>query len=104
MLRYVHKLEKRDLSLNHSMIPLGSCTMKLNATVEMIPIGWPEFNTIHPFAPSNQTEGYKTIIDEFEMMLNNVTGFNAVSFQPNSGAQGEYAGLLTIQEYSIILP
>ena len=99
MLRYVHKLEKRDLSLNHSMIPLGSCTMKLNATVEMIPIGWPEFNTIHPFAPSNQTEGYKTIIDEFEMMLNNVTGFNAVSFQPNSGAQGEYAGLLTIQEY-----
>ena len=99
MLRYIHKLEKRDLSLNHSMIPLGSCTMKLNATVEMIPISWPEFNTIHPFAPANQTEGYKTIIDQLEMMLYKVTGFDAVSFQPNSGAQGEYAGLLTIQEY-----
>ena len=99
MLRYIHKLEKRDLSLNHSMIPLGSCTMKLNATVEMIPISWPEFNTIHPFAPANQTEGYKTIIDQLEMMLYIVTGFDAVSFQPNSGAQGEYAGLLTIQEY-----
>ena len=99
MLRYIHKLEKRDLSLNHSMIPLGSCTMKLNATVEMIPISWPEFNTIHPFAPANQTEGYKVIIDQLEMMLYKVTGFDAVSFQPNSGAQGEYAGLLTIQEY-----
>ena len=99
MLRYIHKLEKRDLSLNHSMIPLGSCTMKLNATVEMIPISWPEFNTIHPFAPANQTEGYKTIIDQLEMMLYKVTGFDAVSFQPNSGAQGEYAGLLTIQKY-----
>ncbi len=99
MLRYIHKLEKRDLSLNHSMIPLGSCTMKLNATVEMIPISWPEFNTIHPFAPANQTEGYKIIIDQLEMMLYKVTGFDAVSFQPNSGAQGEYAGLLTIQEY-----
>jgi len=99
MLRYIHKLEKRDLSLNHSMIPLGSCTMKLNATVEMIPISWPEFNTIHPFAPANQAMGYKTIIDQLEMMLYKVTGFDAVSFQPNSGAQGEYAGLLTIQEY-----
>ena len=96
MLRYIHKLEKRDLSLNHSMIPLGSCTMKLNATVEMIPISWPEFSQIHPFA---QTIGYKTIIDQLEMMLYKVTGFDAVSFQPNSGAQGEYAGLLTIQEY-----
>jgi len=99
MLRYIHKLEKRDLSLNHSMIPLGSCTMKLNATVEMIPISWPEFNSIHPFAPTNQTIGYKTIIDQLEVMLYKVTGFDAVSFQPNSGAQGEYAGLLTIQQY-----
>ena len=99
MLRYIHKLEKRDLSLNHSMIPLGSCTMKLNATVEMIPISWPEFNTIHPFSPASQTIGYKTMIDQLEVMLYKVTGFDAVSFQPNSGAQGEYAGLLMIQEY-----
>ena len=99
MLRYINKLEKRDLSLNYSMIPLGSCTMKLNATVEMIPISWPEFNSIHPFAPLNQAKGYTEIIDELEEMLYKVTGFDAVSFQPNSGAQGEYAGLLSIREY-----
>ena len=99
MLRYINKLEKRDLSLNYSMIPLGSCTMKLNATVEMIPISWPEFNSIHPFAPLYQAKGYIEIIDELEEMLYKVTGFDAVSFQPNSGAQGEYAGLLSIREY-----
>jgi len=99
MLRYITKLEKRDLSLNHSMIPLGSCTMKLNATVEMIPISWPEFSSIHPFAPSQQASGYLQIIKTLEEMLYKVTGFNAVSFQPNSGAQGEYAGLLCIREY-----
>ena len=99
MLRYINKLEKRDLSLNYSMIPLGSCTMKLNATVEMIPISWPEFNSIHPFAPLSQANGYKKIINELEQMLYKVTGFDAVSFQPNSGAQGEYAGLLSIREY-----
>ena len=97
MLRYINKLEKRDLSLNYSMIPLGSCTMKLNATVEMIPISWPEFNSIHPFAPLSQAKGYKKIINELEEMLYKVTGFDAVSFQPNSGAQGEYAGLLSIR-------
>jgi|TARA_B100001093_G_scaffold520493_1_gene616766 glycine dehydrogenase len=99
MLRYISKLEKRDLSLNYSMIPLGSCTMKLNATVEMIPISWTEFNSIHPFAPLEQTKGYIEIINELEEMLYKVTGFDAVSFQPNSGAQGEYAGLLSIREY-----
>ena len=99
MLRYINKLEKRDLSLNYSMIPLGSCTMKLNATVEMIPISWPEFNSIHPFAPIDQAKGYSEIIHELEEMLYKVTGFDAVSFQPNSGAQGEYAGLLSIREY-----
>ena len=99
MLRYINKLEKRDLSLNYSMIPLGSCTMKLNATVEMIPISWPEFNSIHPFAPIEQADGYIKIINELEEMLYKVTGFDAVSFQPNSGAQGEYAGLLSIREY-----
>ena len=99
MLRYINKLEKRDLSLNYSMIPLGSCTMKLNATVEMIPISWPEYNSIHPFAPIEQAEGYLEIIKDLEEMLYKVTGFDAVSFQPNSGAQGEYAGLLSIREY-----
>jgi len=99
MLRYITKLEKRDLSLNHSMIPLGSCTMKLNATVEMIPISWPEFSSIHPFAPNNQASGYLQMIKNLEEILYKVTGFDAVSFQPNSGAQGEYAGLLCIREY-----
>ncbi len=99
MMRYIKRLENKDLSLTHSMISLGSCTMKLNAAAELYPITWPEFANIHPFAPSEQTEGYKIVISELEKFLCEITGFAAVSFQPNSGAQGEYAGLLTIQAY-----
>ncbi|KAI9315493.1 glycine dehydrogenase [Dichotomocladium elegans] len=99
MLRYLYQLEARDLSLVHSMIPLGSCTMKLNATTEMIPVTWPEFGNIHPFAPADQTEGYRIMLDELSQDLAEVTGFDAVSLQPNSGAQGEYAGLRTISAY-----
>lgn len=99
MMRYIKYLEGKDLSLTQSMIPLGSCTMKLNAASELIPVSWPEFNKIHPFAPSNQTKGYQKMIEELEMFLCEVTGFSGVSFQPNSGAQGEYAGLLVIREY-----
>jgi glycine dehydrogenase len=92
-------LENKDLSLNTSMISLGSCTMKLNAATELIPVSWPEFGGIHPFAPSNQWEGYQQIISELESWLSNITGFTATSLQPNSGAQGEYTGLLTIRAY-----
>ncbi len=99
MLRYIRKLESRDLSLTTSMIPLGSCTMKLNATTEMYPVTWPEFGAIHPFAPSDQTKGYKIIFEQLEKWLCEITGFARVSLQPNAGSQGEYAGLLAIRKY-----
>ena len=99
LLRYMKRLENKDLSLVHSMISLGSCTMKLNATTEMIPVTWPEFGQIHPFAPAQQAEGYKELIDELHDWLVEITGFHSVSFQPNSGAQGEYAGLMVIKSY-----
>jgi glycine dehydrogenase len=99
LLRYIHHLQSKDLSLTHSMIPLGSCTMKLNATTEMVPISWPEISSIHPFAPTDQTQGYATLIQELEDDLAEITGFDAVSLQPNSGAQGEFAGLRIIREY-----
>ncbi|MFN5323674.1 MAG: aminomethyl-transferring glycine dehydrogenase [Bacteroidota bacterium] len=101
MLRYIKKLESKDLSLCHSMIALGSCTMKLNATSEMAPVSWPEFSTMHPFAPLEQVQGYMQIIKELEKDLCVITGFDAVSLQPNSGAQGEYAGLMVIRNYFI---
>ncbi|MBT9483325.1 aminomethyl-transferring glycine dehydrogenase [Sediminibacterium sp.] len=99
MMRYIKSLENKDLSLNTSMISLGSCTMKLNAATEMIPVSWPEFGGLHPFVPINQTAGYQQILTELNQYLCAVTGFTACSLQPNSGAQGEYAGLLTIREY-----
>ena len=99
MLRYLKKLESRDLSLCHSMIPLGSCTMKLNASAEMFPISWPEFAKLHPFAPDDQTTGYVEMCQQLEDWLAEITGFAAVSLQPNAGSQGEYAGLLAIREY-----
>jgi glycine dehydrogenase len=99
MLRYMRLLESRDLSLTHSMIPLGSCTMKLNATAEMLPVTWPQFGRLHPFAPRSQAQGYTQIFDELSAMLREITGFDAVSLQPNAGAQGEYAGLLVIRRY-----
>jgi len=99
MLRYIKRLEARDLSLTTSMIPLGSCTMKLNATSEMVPVSWPEFAEIHPFAPIEQTEGYLELFRRLEADLCEITGFHAVSLQPNSGSQGEYAGLLVIRAY-----
>jgi len=99
MLRYMKKLENKDLSLNMSMIPLGSCTMKLNATTEMIPVTWPEFGTLHPFIPLDQAEGYTELFKGLEDALAKITGFPAVSLQPNSGAQGEYSGLMVIREF-----
>ena len=99
MLRYIHRLEQKDLSLNTSMISLGSCTMKLNATAEMIPVTFPEFGRLHPFAPTDQARGYQLLFKQLEYYLAAITGFEAVSLQPNSGAQGEYAGLMVIREY-----
>ncbi|MDN5205086.1 aminomethyl-transferring glycine dehydrogenase [Fulvivirgaceae bacterium BMA10] len=99
MLRYIKKLENKDLSLVHSMISLGSCTMKLNATSEMIPVTWPELGNIHPFAPADQTQGYSEMFEQTEAWLNAITGFSGTSLQPNSGAQGEFAGLMVIKAY-----
>jgi len=99
MLRYIKKLENKDLSMVHSMISLGSCTMKLNATAEMIPVTWPEIGHLHPFAPANQSKGYHEMITHLEEWLKEITGFTGISLQPNSGAQGEYAGLMVIRAY-----
>ena len=99
ILRYLHHLAGKDLSLAHSMIPLGSCTMKLNGTTEMIPVTWPEFGNIHPFAPADQVQGYAQLIGELETQLGDITGFPGISLQPNAGSQGEYAGLLVIKKY-----
>ena len=99
LLRYMRKLSDRDLALDRAMIPLGSCTMKLNATSEMIPLTWPEFGSLHPFAPREQAEGYHALFARLEKWLCDITGYDAISLQPNSGAQGEYAGLLAIRAY-----
>lgn len=99
LMRYINMLERRDIGLNYSMISLGSCTMKLNAAAEMMPLSWPEFANLHPFVPEHQAEGYQEVIRALEAYLSDITGFDAVSLQPNSGAQGEYAGLLVIRSY-----
>ena len=99
LLRYMHRLQSKDLSLVHSMIPLGSCTMKLNATAEMIPVTWPEFSQLHPFIPAEQAKGYTLLAQQLEAWLQEITGFAAVSLQPNAGSQGEYAGLMVIRAY-----
>ena len=99
MLRYLRTLADRDLALDRTMIPLGSCTMKLNATTEMLPVTWPEFSDIHPFVPQEQRKGYEILISELEEWLIDITGYSAISLQPNAGSQGELAGLLAIQKY-----
>src|SRR5690606_26160899 len=99
MLRYLRGLEARDLSLTDAMIPLGSCTMKLNATAEMMPISWPGFAALHPFAPRDQAQGYAELFRQFEAQLAEITGFSRVSLQPNAGSQGEFAGLITIRAW-----
>ena len=99
MLRYIRRLCDKDIALDRAMIPLGSCTMKLNATSEMIPVSWKEFSEIHPYAPKNQIEGYLKLITDLENWLSSITGYEAVSLQPNAGSQGEYAGLLAIDAY-----
>ncbi|MBU6317860.1 MAG: aminotransferase class V-fold PLP-dependent enzyme, partial [Acidobacteria bacterium] len=99
MLRYLRRLADRDLALDRTMIPLGSCTMKLNATVEMEPITWPEFADVHPYAPDDETEGYRELVHQLEKMLATITGYDAVSLQPNAGSQGEFSGLLAIRAY-----
>ena len=101
MLRYLRRLESRDMSLTTSMIPLGSCTMKLNATVEMFPVSWPEFGQLHPFAPLRQAQGYQVLFQQLEDWLGEITGFAGISLQPNAGSQGEYAGLLVIRQYHL---
>ena len=101
MLRYLRALSDKDMALDRTMIPLGSCTMKLNATTEMEPITWPEFNRLHPFAPAEQTAGIRELIGDVEQWLVDITGYAAVSLQPNAGSQGEYAGLLAIRGYHV---
>src|SRR5665811_1770554 len=101
MMRYIKMLERKDFSLTHCMISLGSCTMKLNPASSMFAMSWPEFGNIHPFVPADQAQGYYQIMDELGEALKEITGFSAISFQPNSGAAGEYAGLMVIRQYHI---